>query len=167
MKLLRFLTLGAALTLPFAAHAQITSSTANLAISANIVNGATMTQLSPLSFGDVIPDFANPGTVSVQSGGSVTYASTTQGTNTASRGRFAAYGPGTSTTYSTSAPTVSLVEPVSGSQMLVSNFSFSVISSGVLGANIQEIGVGADLSVAANQTPGLYSGIVAITTTWN
>ena len=131
---------------------------------ANVIAPMTITETTPLNFGDVSVDAITPGTVILNA---------TSGARTITGGASAVPGGANANgvyvlggvsgkTYSISIPGINLLF---GAIPLPAVFTND--ASGTLPAATETIGVGGTISLAAGQTPGLYQGNYTITVDYN
>jgi len=131
---------------------------------ANVIAPMTITETTPLNFGDVSVDAVTPGTVILNA---TTGVRTITGGATAVPGGANAQGAyvlgGVSgKTYSISIPGINLTD---GTNNIAAVFTNNAI--GTLPAAIENIGVGGTISLSAGQVPGLYQGNYTITVDYN
>lgn len=143
------------------------AATTSAAVNVVVLSPISITKTSDLSFGDVYPDIAAIGTISIDSGSNRTAGgAATLGPTSGTAAQFTVTGEANAA-YILSLPTtaVSLNSP-SGDTMNVDTFIND--GSGTLnGGGTEIVSVGATLRVGAKQVPGSYSGTFDVTVNYN
>ena len=145
--------------------------TATATATGTIITPITITKNADMSFGNIAVQAATGGTVVLAPAGTRTSTSgvtlpATTGTVTAAA--FTVDGTG-SLTYSITLPSTATLTRASGSEtMTAGTFTSNPSGTGTLSSGTQDIAVGATLTVAAGQVPGVYtSGNFNVTVNYN
>jgi hypothetical protein len=151
--------------------ASYSQATATATATATIIAPISITKTADMSFGNLAVQAGTGGTVVLAPAGTRTSTSgvtlpATAGTVTAAT--FTVDGTG-SFTYAITLPSTATLTRASGSEtMTASSFTSNPSGSGALTAGTQDIAVGATLTVAAAQVPGVYtSGNFNVTVNYN
>lgn len=143
------------------------AATATASMSAVVLSPISITKISDLSFGDVYPDIAAIGTISIDSGSNrIAGGAAALGPTSGTAAQFTVTGEANAA-YVLSLPTtaVSLNSPT-GDTMSVDSFIND--GTGALnGGGTEIVSVGATLHVGAKQVPGSYSGTFDVTVNYN
>lgn len=169
---LRLALLGGAIgfaTMPSIASAA--DATATAGIQATVVAPIAITKSADLNFGSFAADDTTAGTVVVATGGTRTFtggaSAVSSGAGTVTAASFSVTGEGTST-FSIALPTtVTLTRTATGATetMSVGTFASNPSATGTLTAGAATVAVGATLSVAAAQVPGIYANTTGLPVT--
>jgi hypothetical protein len=145
--------------------------TATATATATVVTPITISKTADMSFGNIAVQAATGGTVVLAPAGTRTSTSgvtlpATTGTVTAAAFRVDGTG---SYTYAITLPSTATLTRASGSEtMTASSFTSNPSGTGALSSGTQNISVGATLTVAAGQVPGVYtSGNFSVTVNYN
>jgi hypothetical protein len=151
--------------------ASYSQATATSTATATIIAPISITKTADMSFGNLAVQAGTGGTVVLAPAGTRTSTSgvtlpATTGTVTAAT--FTVDGTG-SFTYAITLPSTATLTRASGSEtMTASSFTSNPSGTGALTAGTQDIAVGATLTVAAAQVPGVYtSGNFNVTVNYN
>ena len=151
--------------------ASYSQATATSTATATIITPISITKTADMSFGNLAVQAGTGGTVVLAPAGTRTSTSgvtlpATTGTVTAAT--FTVDGTG-SFTYAITLPSTATLTRASGSEtMTASSFTSNPSGTGALTAGTQDIAVGATLTVAAAQVPGVYtSGNFNVTVNYN
>ena len=134
--------------------------------SATILEALVLNKVADLSFANIVPDTANPGTVVVSPAGARTCGAGLICSGTVSAADFSINGaPGA--TFALTMPTAANI--TSGSDtMQVNNFTNSLGGlTGTLTGGTAAFQLGATLNVGANQAVGTYTGTFTVTVDYN
>lgn len=145
--------------------------TATATATATIITPISITKNADMSFGNIAVSASTGGTVVLAPAGTRTSTSgvtlpATVGTVTAAA--FTVNGSGSST-YAITLPSTATLTRASGSEtMTAGTFTSNPSATGALSSGTQDIAVGATLTVAAGQVPGVYtSGNFNVTVNYN
>jgi hypothetical protein len=151
--------------------ASYSQATATATATATIITPISITKTADMSFGNLAVQAGTGGTVVLAPAGTRTSTSgvslpATSGTVTAAA--FTVDGTG-SFTYAITLPSTATLTRASGSEtMTASSFTSNPSGTGALTAGTQDIAIGATLTVAAAQVPGVYtSGNFNVTVNYN
>lgn len=148
------------------------SATTTASASATVIRPITLTKVTDLNFGSVVPSAA-AGTVTVvpagtRSAGGGAGLAGSAGVTAAS---FTVGGEGAAT-YAITLPAAAVVITSGANNMNVTGFTSTPAATGTIGgaagtAGTQTLNVGAVLNVGANQNPGTYTGTFSVTVAYN
>ena len=168
MRLFTQALLATALVLPAGtAFAAQSSATASASAAARIIAPITLTKVTDLNFGDVVPG-SSAGTVVLTHGGAVSSTGgTTLGNSTNVAAAAFTVGGQANETYAITLPSSATLTSGSSS-MTVNAFNSNPSGTGTLTtAGTQPLAVGATLNVGANQSVGSYTGSFSVTAAYN
>jgi hypothetical protein len=153
------------------AKTSFAQATATATATGTIISPISITKNADMSFGNIAVQAATGGTVVLDPAGTRTSTSgvtlpATAGTVTAAA--FTVNGTGTFT-YAITLPSTATLTRASGSETMTANsFTSNPSGTGALTGGTQDIAIGATLTVAAGQVPGVYtSGNFNVTVNYN
>ena len=145
--------------------------TATATASATIITPISITKNADMSFGNISVQSGTGGTVVLATAGTRTSTSGVTLPATAgsvSAASFTVNGSGSSTYTITLPSTVTLTRASGSETMTAGSFTSNPSGTGALSSGTQDIAVGATLTVAAGQVPGVYtSGNFNVTVNYN
>jgi len=168
-KKMRFALLGTFGLAAVPSVALASDATATAAVEATVVQPITITKIDDLNFGSFAADADTSGTVVISTAGVRSFtggaAAVSSSAGTVTDASFDVTGEGTST-FSISLPTtVTLTHTNLTDTMSVGSFASNPATSGTLTAGAATVTVGATLTVAAGQVPGVYSNATGLPVT--